>query len=440
MRVLPGTRDWYSIGGSMLLSSVLAGSIALAAQAAVLTVPAPYATIQAAVNAAAPSGDMVLVSAGTYNETVAIEGKSLSIVSVSGAGSTTVDRLVWSNPLSQPNCSGSVVGFTITAGLLAGGLIDDFTLDNCVVQAPTSITEVFVSDPDDPFIAVVVHACQFSANVTVNNTSGSTPSVGVDHCTFSGASLTVNSGDSADVTWCDFTGGGIALTGEDVLIADNTINTSGNGVVVSVDTLGGDVARNRIQGATVGIVVQANSADVNVTSNELTSCGVGIRVDSNFGARRIRENVVCQCGDGIVADDLGDGGDVVSNTVAGCTGDGMRIQFFFSQPVERNNVVDNAVGIRVAGDAEASQFACNNVWNNAGGNWLGIVDPVGTGDNISQDPLFCSIDTCDLHLAAGSPCEPSNSPCAQLIGALGVNCGPPVAVETTTWGSIKARW
>lgn len=66
-------------------------------------------------------------------------------------------------------------------------------------------------------------------------------------------------------------------------------------------------------------------------------------------------------------------------------------------------------------------------------------------DGLCQDPLFCDpylcgwMDQGDWSLDAASSCLPQNSPCGELIGALGQGCGITPAVETT-WGAIKAMY
>jgi hypothetical protein len=65
---------------------------------------------------------------------------------------------------------------------------------------------------------------------------------------------------------------------------------------------------------------------------------------------------------------------------------------------------------------------------------------------IDTDPMFCVDQPCgqwvagDWTLNESSPCLPSNSPCGQLIGALGAGCGGPTPVEVTSWGRLKARF
>jgi hypothetical protein len=66
-------------------------------------------------------------------------------------------------------------------------------------------------------------------------------------------------------------------------------------------------------------------------------------------------------------------------------------------------------------------------------------------DGLCEDPLFCEpylcgwMDQGDWALDAASPCLPENSPCGELIGALGQGCGITPAIETT-WGAIKAMY
>ncbi len=72
-------------------------------------------------------------------------------------------------------------------------------------------------------------------------------------------------------------------------------------------------------------------------------------------------------------------------------------------------------------------------------------DPEYDEDCVFVDPLFCDPAPCglttdgDWRLDTNSLCLPENSPCAELIGALGQGCGDTPAIETT-WGAIKALY
>jgi hypothetical protein len=107
-----------------------------------ILVPDDYSTIQDAIDAAF-DGDTILVSDGTYTENIDFKGKAITLQSVNGAGSTTIDG----------GANGSVVyfmygedinsvldGFTITNGSVTsagGGILcwghSSPTIKNCIV-------------------------------------------------------------------------------------------------------------------------------------------------------------------------------------------------------------------------------------------------------------------------------------------------------------------
>jgi len=102
-----------------------------------------------------------------------------------------------------------------------------------------------------------------------------------------------------------------------------------------------------------------------------------------------------------------------------------------------NDGIDNDL---IDGD-NTYTFSCNDVSNNAGGNYTGLADPTGKSGNISSDPLFCDLQALDVHLSMASPCAAAHAPAGcGLMGALDVGCAGPVPVEPTTWGGLKARY
>lgn len=89
----------------------------------VIHVPADYATIQAAMNAASPVvQDTVLVSPGTYHEALSFNGKALLLIGVGGASQTILMPPATQTGVNFNNLETSnsvITGFTIT-GLNAG--------------------------------------------------------------------------------------------------------------------------------------------------------------------------------------------------------------------------------------------------------------------------------------------------------------------------------
>ena len=73
--------------------------------------------------------------------------------------------------------------------------------------------------------------------------------------------------------------------------------------------------------------------------------------------------------------------------------------------------------------------------------WSSGTDGGKDRQNINADPLFCAYEAGDLTLCEDSPCLPENNDWGELVGALGVGCGPcDTAVEHMTWGAIKAMF
>jgi hypothetical protein len=94
---------------------LLALTTGSAADAATIHVPADAATIQQAINAAAP-GDTVLVAPGTYLENLTFLGKAITVVSEGGPAVTVIDG----------NWAGPVVAFT--SGEPRGAVLRGFTV------------------------------------------------------------------------------------------------------------------------------------------------------------------------------------------------------------------------------------------------------------------------------------------------------------------------
>jgi hypothetical protein len=103
---------------SSILFALLVGlSLPASTEAATIRVPADAATIQRAIDAAAP-GDTVLVSAGTYVENITFRGKAITVASEEGPEVTIIDG----------NHAGSVV--TFASGENRNAVLQGFTVRN----------------------------------------------------------------------------------------------------------------------------------------------------------------------------------------------------------------------------------------------------------------------------------------------------------------------
>lgn len=93
-----------------------------------------------------------------------------------------------------------------------------------------------------------------------------------------------------------------------------------------------------------------------------------------------------------------------------------------------------------AGPGPSIDLYCCDVFGNAGGDFVGAFEGEKGGTVFAADPLFCNLPENDVSLREGSPCLPGASPCSGAIGALsGIGCGA-LAVESRTWGEIKALY
>lgn len=121
---------------NVVVAFVSFGSITAGAFATDLLVPSEYSSMQGAINAAV-DGDTVIVAPGTYNETMSISGKAITIRSSAGASTTKIDRANAGGDVftinSAPSASVTIQGFTILrcqANAFVGNGASNVTLNN----------------------------------------------------------------------------------------------------------------------------------------------------------------------------------------------------------------------------------------------------------------------------------------------------------------------
>jgi len=287
------------------------------ARAATINVPADYATIQAAINAAA-SGDTIQVAAGTYNEQLLIQ-KSLTIIGAGKAtttigspatphagtvvqGANTWDYIVAAYPAAG-TISVRIEGFTIngngrnkTAGTfaIAGVFFRDVAgatsgLFNCAILG-------FPATPDYECFGIKIYGASSLAVTSNTLTSytrdaigagggvGGNPAVTISNNTCTGSALPLNGislldGATGTISGNTITGhtrsapwaavGIIVDTASGIIISGNTVDTcfygigawNCSGTVITGNTLRYNVNRH---------IILSNSTNGTVSSNTIT--------------------------------------------------------------------------------------------------------------------------------------------------------------------------
>lgn len=227
-----------------------------------LTVPAAYATIQAAINASV-NGDYILVANGTYtgdgNRNINFNGKSIVLKSAGGAANCIID------------CQSSGRGFIFESGEDNDTILDGFTISNgyvldtdydgygagifCSYSSPLiknciikdNISNAFVSSPTavggglyyySSSEAVLIN-CLITGNSTLNNPADgggiavNNSSVQIINCTISGNTAWFGGG----IYFGDETGG----IANGMIAVQNSIiygNTTRNGIARDIGVYG----------------------------------------------------------------------------------------------------------------------------------------------------------------------------------------------------------
>jgi|GEM_PF-3583325 len=185
------------------------------------------------------------------------------------------------------------------------------------------------------------------------------------------------------------------------------------------------------------------SGSPTIIENKVYNCTTGIITD--YANSYIADNLIygnSQYGiDNRNADDAGAVAIIVNNTIdgngiIGIGPFGANINCDNSSPIIKNNIITNSTnnigsgygaGIR-ATSGGAPIILCNDVWNNAGGNYTVYINgqcSPGQGD-ISANPLFVDRNNADYHIESFSPCIRAATPIgAPITDIEGIQRGNP---------------
>lgn len=350
-----------------------------AAASVIIHVPADQPTIQAAIDAAA-NGDTVMVSDGTYNENINFKGKAITVTSVNGPATTTIDGggITSVVTFNTSEGAGSVLnGFTITHGNTSfegGGILvsSSPTITNNVITANTGCN-------GGGGIAVNFAAPLIQGNTINNNAQG---------------------GCSGGIG-----GGGISIGGESSgtrvignVISNNRWGSGGGGI--SLFAAGGPLIQDNIitgndGGTQGGGLIMFNNASPQIIGNVFSH-------NSAFNGGGLYW-LIPQSTPGIL---------LLNNTItnnSATQGSAVFNSGFAGNASIQNNVIIGQAGVDSVfcesfnGNTPPG-FTANDVFVTGATPYGGIcTDQTGVQGNISADPLFVDTAVDNFHLQPASP-------------------------------------
>ncbi|MHC4649027.1 MAG: right-handed parallel beta-helix repeat-containing protein, partial [Planctomycetota bacterium] len=228
-----------------------------------LTVPGQYGTIQAAINVSS-TGDTILVSDGTYSENIDFIGKNVTVISVNGSGSTTIQ--------GESGNNDAVVSFENGEG--SGAVLDGFTIDN---QAANSLTRgIYISGA-----APTIQNSIIENNSADGNNGGG---VYIDNGAPSFDNVTIRSNSAANRSGCGMyimgAAGGVTITNS-TIGGSGTPNTCPNGTGGGIYYTGATTGTLSISDSTIsynqgeanagGIYINNVDTTTNITNTTITN-------------------------------------------------------------------------------------------------------------------------------------------------------------------------
>jgi nitrous oxidase accessory protein NosD len=342
-----------------------------------------FTTISEAV-AAASVGDTVLVSPGTYRESVVID-KDITLTG-EGSPEDVVLRFASYGPTRTYalDMEGETFDWTTTFGLelsAASPVVSNLTVSSpwdgtavVVTAGSPTIEDVRIvrSEPrkvNESYVALLflggssptVRASAWDGYTAVRNGSSATiedstitgETVSIDgpgesnvrHSTFVGGSISASAGATGTIEDNDFSGGGIGVdTGSSMIVRGNTIRDArGPAVEVRDEGTSATVEDNTIMGSMTAVAVRRGSA-ATVNGNTLTENGLGVSLES--GDATASDNTI---GSGNAGIWVSSGAPALAgNSVRDMKGHGIAIMAAASPVLSGNTSCDNGTNLWVS--------------------------------------------------------------------------------------------
>jgi hypothetical protein len=471
---------------TVFVSILLATFAYRGVQASNVSVPSPYATIQAAIGSGA---DTVLVSYGNYLETLNVT-RSVALIGVSppfageptnnlcrvtriaaqGSGSTILLRgfeftgSAVINNVNRQQVENCRFDSALTARANTGHLWNSTVFGNASLSmSPADVAMnaivgggLFVAASgaksgvhDNVVIGPANVGITASEDVNVTRNYVKDCAVGIRAGVYPSSDVVGNVVEDCSGTGID--GIGTAGSSSNVFSANVVRRCVGYGMDLNrayqvigniVEDVGLDGIRasrptSPVDKLTDNSVSRAGGSGINTgpVSHATGNRAVGSRGDGIVlqGSQEVRNNIVGRSGGrGLAVGTLGGPLSIRANTAYLNTGAGFEVAGNASGDSITHNIAQgNAVGLKWA--ASGTPFlGCDDWYGNSGG---GVIGTTAGATDVSLNPQFCNLAGDNVYLSSASALV-NLSGCGQ-VGALGVGCSNPAGVEDRTSGAVR---
>jgi hypothetical protein len=333
-----------------------------------IRVPADFATMQAGIDDAnLLTVDTVLVSPGSYNESIDFKGKRAVVLSAEGPAVTVISP--------PPGSSAVTFGSAETSNAVLSG----FTITN----APAGLS-VFSASPT------------ITSNVIVNCGNGI------------------------------YLGPAWTQQGASPIICSNAITGCSGAAILQFEVPGSPVLEGNSLEYNGGGMKMLGDGEPTIINNVIRR-NHGDGVTSAWGAGVVQNLIVENEGNGVSWSGVAW---LVNNTIVGNEGAGISSGSYNAGAQIVNNIVVGNPALFVGGLAPpVIQF--NDIYSPSGAAYAGITNLTGIDGNISADPFFACQPGGDFHLLAGSACIDAGTNGAVLLPATDFDGGPRILAGRT---------